>query len=703
MNKRTVGIIQRLYEADGDISLSSLAEDFQVSLRTIRNDLNAISDLLKENHLEPLTLEKGGKVVCAEDFPEILSSITSDDYYSYKLSREERVEIAAKMLIQTSGYLTLSDIAEHLVVSRATVINDLDEIKSFLRKGSLKVLSHSNKGLRIEGRESDKRIFLLRLELAARQRKNTASEQEDENEAILRKLLIEQEHVHKSFLTDDSFWKILVYLEIMIARNRQGEYAEIRKKNPNSKQKMAADILKYTGQYCHLTTTGDEVQLLSELLVMAYYMKQESKDANAVKIQLSARKFIERISEDLSVNLNHDFTFFDNLSAHLEAMSERDRVEEENPVIQELLKENQSICLAVKKELPILEQSMERAMGEAEAGYVAVHVCAAMERKKNREISFHVILACHAGIGTSRLLKERLRKHFNFQIVDVVSAHEAAELSEGQADFIISTVPLKNCKIQWVQVSPLLPDSDYIRVGNMVDTLRDKRDIPSGKEYSEEYSGAGYSGKKSPGTLSGLMEKIAPIVYEMVPEEAAELLKKIRTAAGEYLNQPLESESEDDVYIPSLFQLLPPSHIQLDVEAADWRDAIRKSAMPLLKAGYIEERYMEAMIRNVEENGPYFVIAEGFAVPHEATDQGCLKTGMNLIRLKTPVELDDEEKIPVEFLCCLSAEDHKLHLRAFFNLVNLLKNKTFRETLRQAESPEKMWEIIRKYETELEM
>lgn len=694
MNKRTVGIIQKLYEADGNISLSSLAEEFQVSIRTVRNDLNAISDLLKENTLSPLTLEKGGKVVCAEDFPEILKYIESPDYYSYKLSREERVEIAAKMLIQTSGYLTLSDIAEHLVVSRATVINDLDEIKSFLRRGSIKVLSHSNKGLRVEGKESDKRIFLLRLELAERQRKNVSQKEEDENETILQKLLIEQEHVHKSFLTDDSFWKILLYLQIMIDRNRQGEYVEMRRKSPNSKGKMAADILKYTGQYCHLTTTEDEVQFLSELLVMAYYMKQEQKDANAVKIQLAARKFIEQISVDLHTNLNHDFAFFENLSAHLEAMSERCGEEEENPVVRELLEENPGVCDVVKRKLYVLKQSMERTMGETEAGYVAVHVCAALERKKNREISFHVILACHAGIGTSRLLKERLRKHFNFQIVDVVSAHEAAELEEGQADFIISTVPLKNCKIQWVQVSPLLSDSDYIRVGNMTDALRDKRNLPGREETIPEEK---FSGKA---TVSGLMEKIAPIVYGMVPEEAGELLKKIRTAAGAYLGQPEENDVE--AYAPALFQLLPVTHIQLEVEVDSWREAITKSARPLLENGYIEERYIDAMIHNVEENGPYFVIAEGFAVPHEASDQGCLKTGMNLIRLKTPVELDDEEKIPVGFLCCLSAKDHKMHLRAFFNLVNLLKNKEFKTALREAKSPEEMWETIRKYETELE-
>lgn len=423
---------------------------------------------------------------------------------------------------------------------------------------------------------------------------------------------------------------------------------------------------------------------------MAYYMKQEYRDNDAVRLQMAARKFIERISDDLGMDLNHDFTFFDNLCMHLEAMMEREGAEEENPVIQELLRENPHVSDAVKKEIAVFEDILEQTLSPAEESYVTVHVCAALERKKNHEISFHVILACHAGIGTSRLLKERLRKHFNFQIIDVVSAHEAAELEEGQADFIISTVPLKNCRIQWVQVSPLLSDSDYLRVGNLADTLRNKRNFPDRAESLAEDSAV---------TVRGLMEKIAPVVYEMVPEEAAELLKRIRVAAGEYMKQPVEEEG----YVPSLFQFLPVTHIQLDVEAADWRTAIRKSAQPLLENGYIEERYIEAMIRNVEENGPYFVIAEGFAVPHEAVDQGCLKTGMNLIRLKTSVELDDEEKIPVKFLCCLSAQDHKMHLRAFFNLVNLLKDAAFREALCKAESVQEISEIIGKYETELEL
>ena len=85
-------------------------------------------------------------------------------------------------------------------------------------------------------------------------------------------------------------------------------------------------------------------------------------------------------------------------------------------------------------------------------------------------------------------------------------------------------------------------------------------------------------------------------------------------------------------YSPALSQLLPASHIQLDIECENWQQAVRKSARKLLELGYIEESYIDAMIHNIEENGPYIVLTKGFALPHEGIDKGVRITGLNLIR-----------------------------------------------------------------------
>ena len=69
-----------------------------------------------------------------------------------------------------------------------------------------------------------------------------------------------------------------------------------------------------------------------------------------------------------------------------------------------------------------------------------------------------------------------------------------------------------------------------------------------------------------------------------------------------------------------------------------------------------------------------------------------------MIRLKEPVNFGVAELDPIEFVCCLSAVDHKSYLKAFFNLVNLMRDEAFKEQLRAAASPEEMAHIIEKYE-----
>ena len=65
----------------------------------------------------------------------------------------------------------------------------------------------------------------------------------------------EQEHLHKSYLTDESFQKIILYLGIMINRHLMGEYLEDREMKNNDYYVMSQDILRYVSQYCHINTT----------------------------------------------------------------------------------------------------------------------------------------------------------------------------------------------------------------------------------------------------------------------------------------------------------------------------------------------------------------------------------------------------------------------------------------------------------------
>ena len=689
MKQRGIQIARALSESKGPLTIANLASTFDVTQRTIRNDLNEISDLLEQNDYPRLSFESGGQIVLPENFGQVLLSVMPDSFYAYKLSPEERSQAAAVILVNSTSFVTLGEIADRLFVSRATIIKDLDSIRAVLEKGNLELLSRANKGLSVAGKESDKRFFLLRTIRAGHAKTGEAVSHMTSVQAgdrvMMQKILSEQEHLHETFLTDASFQDILLYLGIMVNRNLQGEFIEPQPYIDDSERYlMAQDILRYVTQYCGVRTTEHDISCLCFLLDKARYIRQKSSDKDAVKVQMITRQFIAAISEELEVNLNNDYEFFENLSNHLNSVfSAPPAVYPERDVIEEVLEENQEIVEAVNRRLPVIARYVDREITDMEIAYIAIHVCAAMERKKNKEIAFHVIIVCHAGVATSRLLMEKLRKHFNFQIVDILPAHEVKFLPEGKADFVISTVPLKNCKLEYVVVSPAFNDSDYIRVGSKIDALRNSRHLPS-RVQDKDIS------------AKGVIDTIQPILYEAVPELAPGLMKNLRRSIRDYFNQSAGAEAE--IFSPYLHHLLPPDHIELDVACTDWRDAIRKSAQKLMEWGYIEKRYVDAMIANVEENGPYIVLSRGFAVPHEGLEQGSVRVGMYLIRLKTPVPFDAEEFDPVEFVCCLSAVDHKTHLKAFFNLVNMLQEEEFKEMLRQCSTPAEAASIIEKYE-----
>ena len=142
-------------------------------------------------------------------------------------------------MIGSDDYITLSEIADQLFVSRSTIIQDLEHIKNFCRERHLYVLSHSNKGLLLEGREIDKRNLLLDMiqsgnsifkvepifqHLTQCLPKNLKIDLEDIS--IIEKIINEAEHIYGRFLTDRSFVQLRNYFQLSLYRLRKSHYVE---------------------------------------------------------------------------------------------------------------------------------------------------------------------------------------------------------------------------------------------------------------------------------------------------------------------------------------------------------------------------------------------------------------------------------------------------------------------------------------------
>ena len=90
--KRNIRFVGR---RENDHTISTLAAKFEVSERTIRNDIKDINDYLKEQEIKPIRFGSNGLIVMEEDISQARETTQQEDFYTYKLSKEERRMLAA--------------------------------------------------------------------------------------------------------------------------------------------------------------------------------------------------------------------------------------------------------------------------------------------------------------------------------------------------------------------------------------------------------------------------------------------------------------------------------------------------------------------------------------------------------------------------------------------------------------------------------
>lgn len=145
-----------------------------------------------------------------------------------------------------------------------------------------------------------------------------------------------------------------------------------------------------------------------------------------------------------------------------------------------------------------------------------------------------------------------------------------------------------------------------------------------------------------------------------------------------------------------LLDLLSDKTMAFQVELNSWEEVIRYGGHLMEEANLIEPRYVEAMIRTVNEIGPYIVIAPGIALPHARPEDGALQVGLSIVTLKTPVNFGNPENDPVSVAIFLCAVDKNAHLDVLSDLMVLFDDDDFVENMASIEDANKFFEYAEK-------
>ncbi len=115
-------------------------------------------------------------------------------------------------------------------------------------------------------------------------------------------------------------------------------------------------------------------------------------------------------------------------------------------------------------------------------------------------------------------------------------------------------------------------------------------------------------------------------------------------------------------------------NIQIIDKVKNWEESVIIASQPLIEKKDIEPRYVDAMISNIKEIGPYVVLMPGVAMPHSRPENGVNKTVFSFLLIREGVSYSKDKEL-VKLVIVLAAKDSNEHIEALTELSDLLDNE----------------------------
>lgn len=147
-----------------------------------------------------------------------------------------------------------------------------------------------------------------------------------------------------------------------------------------------------------------------------------------------------------------------------------------------------------------------------------------------------------------------------------------------------------------------------------------------------------------------------------------------------------------------VLDMLKKENVQIIQNVSDWKEAVRVSIQPLVDGGYVEPRYIDGVIENTIEYGPYYVLAEDVALIHGRPEQGVKEKQLAVTVLREAVQFS-ETSFPARLLVTLAATDGESHIDVMRGLANIFMDEEKIKEIVNAKSADEVYQLFLEADT----
>lgn len=629
LNERQNSILKYLYNKKDYTTINEISKEFKVSVRTIRYDLDNIEYMLKDN--EKISLVRTPRYGIKLEFKgkrDILTFSSIFDCVEINSPEDRVIFIAINLLI---GNSKVEELANMLSISKNTVISDLKKAKEILNNLRINVISKAYVGTCIEGDEEDVRYAFINLYYKISNADNYK----------LLKMIIDdfdsvkndiEERIHKvenklSLEYSDTSFKELIII-IMYCFMRMGEYSNFNYSEEyihEKEQEEEFEVIQYA--FADKTEDKKEICYLMKWFKSAKVMSfiNDKSDVKMDGNKYLAMRIIEDMEKYTGIDYSNDFDFVNSVVMHFSVAMYRiqNNFKIENPLKEDIKMRLGIIYQITEDVMKKYESEIGVEFPDDEVSYMAMHFGAAFERKTQEIFDTKALIVCNSGLATAGLLSARMEVMLpQIQVEGVCRLNNLEdELKNKDVDIIISTVPIRNTDIEYVEVNPMLNIDDVLKLKKLA--------FNNVYEKSSEYLVSKYKG-----------DKVSSV---------AEIIKK--------------------------------SNAAFLYDADNWRDAIAEASKPLIKSGDIKEEYVDDMIKAIEDLGTYMVFIPEIAFVH-TSNKNVVNNAVSMLTLKNEIYFGDNSEVRIKSIVVLANKDENKNL---IELINILTKNNNAEKFKNAE------------------
>lgn len=663
LNERELRILEKFYYYR-IISLAQLSDEFEISERMVRYNIDRINTLLSFIKISPIRKYSKGHFILDNNKSNKLIEVLKE----FKpIDKTNRLSLIQFMISFSKKNLTITYLSEYFQVSRITINTDIKEINKEISKMNVKVVNEN--GLKLEGLIEEKNKYKLwilneniehiyKSEFESMSSKIKDILYQNINPNLIEKIIEISNEVIAEYKLEVDFLNYKLFLSKMLNVFLKDKNNIIQNIELLEEYKYVIDKIKLHDikEFIDSKQINEMVEII---LWIKSYENYEEYYENGINIEVLVKNIINNVENDLNINFLGDELLFEFLIQHIKSlMFKIDKgYELKDSIVEEKVEDN--LYFSIKNSMKIMTEIIGKNIDDDEIHLLKLHFLASIERILKQESKpTKVVVITSLGPGSSKILLDNIKSKFLIDVVFVGPLYQLDSVLEQNPNvkYILSTIEIDKM---------LYLDKEIVRINTILS-----------KEDKNKLSNLGFRTNNNKINLSDLLNVIN-ISCKVESKEV--LIENLMKNFGDRILNNVNKEIEDE-------EVLHTENIIFDNEISSLEEAIKETCQ-ILEKEYISPSYTKEVMDIYRKNPNYIIRYNGVILPHTRNKGNVHKNGVSIMTLKEPLSINGTlEKI--DTIVTFVIKDEKNISNTISNIINKVFKEDFRRVIGKKEKIE---------------